>query len=330
MKFIAFNVREDERVYFEEWSKVNNVKVDLHTEEITSDNLNSFNGYDAVIGLQTGKYPARFFEKMKEFGIRDFSIRNVGVDNVDLQSAKDNEVTVTNVPAYSPNAIAEFAITQLMQMLRQTRVFRRKFAKQDYRWAPYISKELRALTVGVIGTGRIGRAAIDILKGFGAKIVAYDPYHNPQLEEEGVYVDTLDELYQVSDAITLHMPATEQDRHIIDAKAIAKMKDGVYIVNTARGILIDTTALIAALKSGKIAGAALDTYENETPIFNRNLQGREMQDKTFKELISLDNALVTPHIAFYTETAVENMVIISLDSAKSVVETGTAATVVKY
>ncbi|MCP0886412.1 D-2-hydroxyacid dehydrogenase [Ligilactobacillus sp. WILCCON 0076] len=330
MKFIAFNVREDERVYFEEWSKVNNIKVDLHTEEITSDNLNSFNGYDAVIGLQTGKYPAGFFEKMKEFGIRDFSIRNVGVDNVDLQSAKDNEVTVTNVPAYSPNAIAEFAITQLMQMLRQTRVFRRKFAKQDYRWAPYISKELRALTVGVIGTGRIGRAAIDILKGFGAKIVAYDPYHNPQLEEEGVYVDTLDELYQVSDAITLHMPATEQDRHIIDAKAIAKMKDGVYIVNTARGILIDTTALIAALKSGKIAGAALDTYENETPIFNRNLQGRELQDKTFKELISLDNALVTPHIAFYTETAVENMVIISLDSAKSVVETGTAATVVKY
>ena len=232
------------------------------------------------------------------------------------------------MPAYSPNAIAEFAVTQLMQMLRQTRTYRRKFAEQDYRWAPYISKELRSMTVGVVGTGRIGRAFIQIVQGFGAKVVAFDPYHNPELEAAGLYVDSLEELFAKADAISLHMPATDQDKHIIGQEALAQMKDGVYLVNTARGSLIDTKALIAALKSGKVAGAALDTYEAETPIFNHDLRNQALTDETFKELISLDNALVTPHIAFYTETAVQNMVEIALDSAKSVLETGQASTIV--
>ncbi|MDY4065050.1 MAG: D-2-hydroxyacid dehydrogenase [Ligilactobacillus agilis] len=328
MNFIAFSVRDDERPYFEKWAQVNNVKVDLRSEEISEDNLDTIKGYDAVIGLQTGTYPLGLFAKMQEYGVKDLSIRNVGVDNIDLAAARQKGVTVTNVPAYSPNAIAEFAVTQLMQMLRQTRTYRRKFAEQDYRWAPYISKELRSMTVGVVGTGRIGRAFIQIVQGFGAKVVAFDPYHNPELEAAGLYVDSLEELFAKADAISLHMPATDQDKHIIGQEALAQMKDGVYLVNTARGSLIDTKALIAALKSGKVAGAALDTYEAETPIFNHDLRNQALTDETFKELISLDNALVTPHIAFYTETAVRNMVEIALDSAKSVLETGQASTIV--
>ena len=328
MKFIAFSVRDDERPYFEKWAQENGIEVELRTEEITSQNLEEIKGYDAVIGLQTGTYPLGLFEKMGEYGIKDLSIRNVGVDNIDLAAAKANGVTVTNVPAYSPNAIAEFAVTQLMQMLRQTRIYRQKFAEQDYRWAPYISKELRSMTVGVVGTGRIGRAFIQIVQGFGAKVVAYDPYHNPELEKAGLYVDSLPELFAKADAISLHMPATDQDKHIIGQEALAQMKDGVYLVNTARGSLIDTKALIKALKSGKVAGAALDTYEDETPIFNHDLRNQDLTDETFKELISLDNALITPHIAFYTETAVQNMVEISLDSAKAVLKNGQANTIV--
>ena len=138
-----------------------------------------------------------------------------------------------------------------------------------------------------MGTGRIGRAAIQIYKGFGAKVIAYDPFHNPELEKEGIYVEKED-LLKKADVITLHMPATDDDYHFINEKTISMMKDGAYIVNTARGALIDTSALVEALKSGKLAGAALDTYENEASIFNHDLEGQEIEDETFKELIKLD------------------------------------------
>ena len=184
------------------------------------------------------------------------------------------------------------------------------------------------MTVGVMGTGRIGRAAIQIYKGFGAKVIAYDPFHNPELEKEGIYVEKED-LLKKADVITLHMPATDDDYHFINEKTISMMKDGAYIVNTARGSLIDTSALVEALRSGKLAGAALDTYENEASIFNHDLEGQEIEDETFKELIKLDNVVVSPHIAFYTNVAVENMVKISLNSAKEVIETGTSSTLVK-
>ena len=299
MKFVAFNVREDERRYFEEWSKENGIEVSLKKEEITPDNVSETVGYDAVIGLQTGLYPDNLFKELSDANIKVFSVRNVGVDNINLDDAKQNGIAVTNVPAYSPSAIAEFSVTQLLQLLRNQNLFRKRMAKQDYRWAPFVGKELGKMTVGVMGTGRIGRAAIQIYKGFGAKVIAYDPFHNPELEKEGIYVEKEDLLKKA------------------------------YIVNTARGALIDTSALVEALKSGKIAGAALDTYENEASIFNHDLEGQEIEDETFKELIKLDNVVVSPHIAFYTNVAVENMVKISLDSAKEVIETGTSSTLVK-
>ncbi|KRL04265.1 D-2-hydroxyacid dehydrogenase [Liquorilactobacillus oeni] len=329
MKFIAFNVRSDEEKYFKAWEAQNDLQVRCVSGPLTNDELDSVAGYDAVLALQTGTYPQDMFKKFKEYGVKVFSIRNVGVDNIDLKAAKENGVLVTNVPAYSPNAIAEFSVTQLMQLLRNITLFRNKVAAHDFRWAPYVGKELRTLTVGVIGTGRIGRAAINIYRGFGAKVIAYDLYPNPTLEKEGIYVDSYEELFKQADVITLHMPATPSDHHLIDKKAIAQMKDGVYIINTARGALIDTEALISGIKEGKIAGAALDTYENESPIFNNDLRNKELTDSLFKQLLELDNVLITPHVAFYTETAVENMVTIALNSAREACEKGTAETLVK-
>lgn len=329
MKFIAFNVREDEEKYFAQWEKETGNEVLRLPEMLDMASVEKTKGFDGVLALQTGTYPSEMFAEFKKFGVKVFSIRNVGVDNVDLDAAKENGIVVTNVPAYSPNAIAEFSVTQLMQLLRNTTIFRNKVAKQDFRWAPYVGRELRSLTVGVVGTGRIGRAAINIYRGFGAKVIAYDLYPNPELKEQGIYVDSYDELFSQADVITLHMPATPNDHHLVNSEILNKMKDGSYIINTARGALVDTKALISALKSGKLAGAALDTYENESDIFNHDLSGKKIDDPIFKELLALDNVLVTPHIAFYTETAVENMVLISLNSAKSVCEDGTASTIVK-
>lgn len=326
MKFIAFSVRDDERPYFEQFEQKNDVKVTLVADALTKDTMHQAKGYDAIIALQTGQYPDELYGFMAEEGIKSLAIRNVGTDNLNLDLAKEKGIIVTNVPAYSPAAIAEFSVTQLMQLLRNIPTFNHKIAQRDFRWAPNIARELNEMTVGIIGTGRIGRAAMQIYQGFGAKVIAYDPYHAKDLEEQGIYVDTLQALYQQADVITLHMPGSKHDTHMIDADAFAMMKDGVYIVNTARGALIDTKALIAAIKSGKVAGAVLDTYEGETPLFNHDWSNKPVQDTTFNELLALDQVLMTPHIAFYTTTAVKNMVTIACDSAKSVVTTGDAPT----
>lgn len=328
MQMIAFSVRDDEEPFFREWSTKNNIQVDLIKDPLTDETMDKINGHDAVLALQTGEYPKSLFNKAQSLGIKVFSIRNVGVDNVDLKEASANNIAVTNVPAYSPTAIAEFSVTLLLQLLRKIDNFRKRSEQQDFRWEGNVGQEIHDQTIGVIGTGRIGKAAISIYRGFGAKIVAYDPYPDSKLAAEGIYVDSKEELYQKADIITLHMPASLKDKHMIDAQAISEMKDGVYLINTARGLLIDTAALIDGLKSGKVAGAGLDTYENESPLFTHDLRGKEIKDPLFNELRELENVIVTPHVAFYTDTAVKNMVRLSLNSAKSVIETGTADSIV--
>lgn len=329
MKLIAFGMRKDEVGFGNQWSDDNQVDVKITQDLLTNETIQQADGFDGIIALQTIPYNEALFSKMKEMNIKILSVRNVGVDNIDLVAAKKYGVMVTNVPAYSPNAIAEFSVTQLMQLLRKTPEFNLKIKNQDYRWAPNISRELRSLAVGVIGTGRIGRVAMDIYKGFGAKVIAYDVYPNAELKKSGIYVDTLDELFEQADVITLHTPATKDNEHMLNRSSFAKMKRGVLIVNTARGTLINTEDLIDALKSGQVGGAALDTYEFENPIFNHDLTNSSIEDPLFNELLDMVNVILTPHIAFYTETAVKNMVEIALNSAYQFLTTGVVETEVK-
>ena len=237
---------------------------------------------------------------------------------------------VTNVPVYSPAAIAEFSVTQLMNLLRRTKEYFHKFERNDFRWAPQISQELNQQTVGVIGTGHIGRVAIDIYKGFGAKVFAYDVYRNPELEKEGLYVDTLDELYAKATVVTLHIPLFPSTEHMLNQEAFDKMRDGVFIVNASRGPLIDEQALIDALDSGKVAGAALDVLEDETKVFNHDMTGKNMTYPEFWNLNSRENVLISPHTAFYTNVAVQNMVKYSLSANKDLIEAGTSDKLVKF
>lgn len=315
IKLIAFGVRKDEGPYFKNWEKQNDAELTLVPELLSEENIDKIKGYDGIIGLQTTPYKREYFEKMKEAGIKILSIRNIGVDNIDLEAAKENQIPITNVPAYSPSAIAEFTITQMMQLVRNTKIFNQRMAHQDYRWEPNISPQINQLTVGVVGTGRIGRTVIKLLDGLGAKVIAYDPFHNPELEKRGIYVEKMSELYQKADIITLHMPATKDNYHLFDSEAFNQMKDGVMIINTARGTLIDSKALIQALDAGKVGGAALDTYEYELPIFDHDLTGKKIDDPIFNNLNERGNVLITPHIAFYTTEAVKNMVEVALNCA---------------
>jgi D-lactate dehydrogenase len=323
MKIVAYGIRDDERPYVAQWSESQNVEVKIVSELLDEDTVEQAKGYDGAVVYQQKPYTAAVLDKLASYGITALSLRNVGVDNIDADAIKRNGFKVTNVPAYSPAAIAELSVTQLMRLLRYTNIFDKKQAAGNLKWAPDIALELNQMTVGVVATGRIGRAAIQIYKGFGAKVIAYDVFRNPALEAEGMYVDTLDDLYAQADVITLHAPATKDNDRMINDDSIAKMKDGVFLINAARGALIDTDALIKGLDSGKIAGAAIDTYEDEVGVFNTDFGSFDaIPDARLKDLMQRDNVLVTPHIAFYTTTAVKNMVQFALTSNKNLIEKG--------
>ena len=183
---------------------------------------------------------------------------------------------------------------------------------------------MNQLTVGVAGTGRIGRAAIKIYQGFGAKVIAYDKFHNPEIEKQGLYVDDLDTLLKESDVVTLHIPSLGKDHTVINKDTIAEMKDNAIVVNSARGDLINTEELYDAVANGKLYGAVLDVYENEVGVFNTDLSDQEFSDKLLERVIKSNRIILTPHIAFYTTKAVKNMATVSLNSMVSELENGSS------
>ncbi|MHC9532772.1 D-2-hydroxyacid dehydrogenase [Dellaglioa sp. L3N] len=321
MKIIAYGIRDDELPYVQEWEKNNHIEIKTVSELLDEETVELATNYDVIVAYQQKDYTAGLIKKIHDLAINYLSIRNTGVDNVDGDAVNKYGLIVTNVPSYSPSAVAELSVAKLLELFRKTPQFNHKMQNNDFTWEPDISKEIRTQTIGVIGTGRIGQTAIRIFKAFGAKIIGYDIYQNPALKEEGIYVDSLDELYAKSTVITIHSPATEDNYHLLDDAAFNKMQNGVHILNMARGTLIDTDALIRALDSGKVAGAALDTLENETDYFNEKLTTSQVNG-TFKNLLQRENVLITPHTAFYTEPAVRNMVIGALDASKDLIETG--------
>ena len=329
-KIFAFSIRKDEEPYVKEWASQHpDVQVEYTSELLTPETAKKAKGADGVVVYQQLDYTADTLQALANEGITKMSLRNVGVDNIDMAKAKELGFEITNVPVYSPNAIAEHAAIQTARILRQTKVMDEKVANGDLRWAPTIGREVRDQTVGVIGTGHIGQVYMQIMEGFGAKVIAYDPFENPELKKQGYYVDSLDDLYAQADVISLHVPATKENFHMINQDTIAKMKDNVVLVNCSRGVLVDTDAVIAGLDSGKIFGFVMDTYEDEVGIFNADWRGKQFPDSRLEDLIHRSNVLVTPHTAFYTTHAVRNMVIKVFDNNCKLINGKPADTPVK-
>ncbi len=242
--------------------------------------------------------------------------RSTGYNHIDLDYCKQRNITVCNVPNYGATTVAEFTIGVMLGLMRRIPLAKSQMKTNSVYLPNYVGDNISGKTVGVIGTGAIGRGVIRILQAFDAKIIAYDPYPSQALLNQGVYyVKELEELYEKSDIITLHCPATDRNFHLLDALAFSRMKRGVYIINTARGSLIDTEALYAALKSGIVGGAALDVLENEDVITEREFS-TDMEKKptdflidsviNFK-MLQLNNTLITPHIAFNSIDAVQQI-----------------------
>ena len=232
--------------------------------------------------------------------------RSIGYDHVDLHKAKELGMKVSNV-SYPPSGVANYAIMLMLMLQRRITQILARADLQDYSLKGKIGRDMSFSSVGVIGTGRIGRTVIEHLSGFGCKIYCYDPYQNEEVKKYAEYV-SLDELYAKSEVITLHTNATEENHHLLNAEAFAKMKDGVLIVNTARGKLIDTDALVEALESGKVGGAALDVLEKEDGLYYYNRIGDVIANRDMALLRSFPNVIMSPHTAFYTQQAISHMV----------------------
>ena len=315
MKIFAYGIRNDEKPALEDWKSAHpEVEVDYTQELLTPETAALAKGSDSVVVYQQLDYTPETLKALAEAGVTNMSLRNVGTDNIDFETAKALDFNISNVPVYSPNAIAEHAAIQVAALLSQAKVMENKVQKRDLRWEPTIRREVRDQVVGVVGTGHIGQVFMRIMEGFGAKVIAYDIFKNPELEKKGYYVDSLDDLYKQADVISLHVPDVPANVHMINDKSIAEMKDGVVIVNCSRGPLVDTDAVIRGLDSGKIFGFVMDTYEGEVGVFNKDWEGKEFPDARLADLIDRPNVLVTPHTAFYTTHAVRNMVVKAFDN----------------
>ncbi len=257
---------------------------------------------------------------LSQAGIEYVSTRSIGYDHIDVDYARSVGICVGNV-AYSPDSVADFTLMLMLMAVRNAKSIVRRTDSHDYRLNEVRGKELRDLTVGVIGTGRIGAAVMDRLRGFGCRTLAYDN----RLKTSAHYVP-LDDLLQQSDIITLHTPLTADTRHLLNGRRIEQIKHGAFVINTGRGALLDTDALLSALESGRLGGAALDVLEGEDGIFYTDCRGKPIGSEPLLRLQQLPNVLISPHTAYYTDHALNDIVENSVISCRTFEEENAAWT----
>jgi D-lactate dehydrogenase len=275
-------------------------------------------GFPAVCSFVNDRVDAATLEVLHKGGVRLVAARSAGYNHVNLQTAQRLGIRVVRVPEYSPHAVAEHAVALVLTLVRHIpRAFAR-VREWNFSLDGLVGFDLAGKTVGVVGTGRIGRVAARIFRGFGCNVLCYDLAPDPAFERElGVRFVPLETLFSESDILSLHVPLTPGTRHMVDAAALARMKRGVVLVNTGRGALIDSRALLSALKSGHVGAAGLDVYEEEEGVFFQDLSGQVLQDDVLARLLTFPNVLVTSHQAFLTHEALANIAETTLESVRA-------------
>lgn len=306
MKIAVYNYREfDEGIYFEKFSKIYNVEIIRIDDAPNCKNANLANGCFGVSVITTA-ITKDIIQTWSNLGVKHISTRTIGYDHIDLQAAKDFKMTVSNV-TYSTASVANYTVMLILMALRKMKMVMRRAIGFDYSLEESIGMELENKTVGVVGTGAIGQKVIQNLSGFGCKIIATDPFIKKEVTKYAQYV-SLEKLIQESDIITFHVPALKDTYHIVCQETINQMKEGVILVNTARGSVINTTDLIKNLENGKIGACALDVIENELGLYYQDYKYQVIGNHELSILKDMPNVLLTPHLAFYTEQAVSDMV----------------------
>ncbi len=310
---MVYNLREfDERPYFNQYAEKYGIRIVSTAESPTLENADLAKGC-RFVNVITTPIQRPLLERFHALGVRYLVTRTIGYDHIDTKAAQELGIQIANTP-YGPDGVAEYTILLMLMCIRKMRSIQHRFEGQDYTLKGLLGRELSDMTVGVIGTGRIGTRLIQMLTGFGCKVLAYSPHPNETAAQHATYC-SLETLLRNSDLITLHAPATDATWHMLDASAFSSMKDGVVLINTARGALMDTDALLANLQTGKIGALGLDVLENESALFYYDRREELLPNQDLYLLKSYPNVVITHHMAFYTQQCVETMVRDSLRGA---------------
>ena len=309
-KISFYDTKPYDKIYFDQLKEKYDCEIIYHDTKLSKATAVLSSGCDCVCAFVNDTLDKETLEILYNLGIRVIAMRCAGYNNIDFHYAYE-KIHVLRVPAYSPYAVAEAAMGMLLMLNRK--LHKAYIRTRDFNFSlnGLVGFDLHGKTIGIIGTGKIGRTFIDVCSGFGMNMLMYDPY--PAKGTDYNYV-SLDEIFAKSDIISLHCPLTKDSYHIIDEEAIKKMKKGVFIINTSRGALIDSEALLEGLKSGKVGAAGLDVYEEESEVFFEDFSDKIIQDDVLARLVSLPNVLVTSHQAFLTNEALENIATTTLSN----------------
>ncbi|MFY9902028.1 MAG: NAD(P)-dependent oxidoreductase [Trichococcus sp.] len=315
MRLIYYGVSADEEKFIKRWSFSNKIPVTIINEGISSENVHFAGPHDGVCLYPSPemRQSELLYRKLREQGIHQLSVKSTGVDGINFEWAEKYGLTVTNVPSYSPTSVGHFAIMAILMVLRNIPTVLQTNSSRK----TTIGRELQDVTVGILGTGRIGCVVAEGIHALGGRVIASSSKENPRLKGKVSYV-SYEELLEESDVLSIHIPLSEKSTHLFSEEAFAKMKPGSCLVNTARGKIVDTEALIQALATGKLAGAALDALEDEEKYFSVGWE----KNPYYSRLMAFPNVLITPHIAYHTELAVQEIVETSLTNSRDIIIAG--------
>ncbi|MBQ8908625.1 MAG: 2-hydroxyacid dehydrogenase [Clostridia bacterium] len=322
MKIAFFDTKPYDKPYFEKYGKEYGVTFKFFETKLTADTVELAAGYDGVCAFVNDRVDAAVIDRLQELGVGILALRCAGFNNVDMKHAF-GRLHVLRVPAYSPYAVAEHAMALLLTSVRRIHKAYIRSKEFNFSLSGLTGFDLHGKTVGIVGTGKIGKVFAGICLGFGMRVLAYDKYPDAELvKRAGVEYVTLDALFAESDVISLHCPLTEETHYLVNADSISRMKKGVVIINTSRGALVDSEALLSGIKSRQVGAACLDVYEEEADLFFEDNSGHIMEDDTLARLITMPNVLVTSHQAFLTEEALENIAETTVKNIVTLAETG--------
>lgn len=328
IKIAFFDTKDYDKEFFDEYNKKYNYEITYFESKLNSETVQLARGFNAICIFVNDMADKATLDKLNEYGIKLIALRCAGFNNVDL--AHLGNIKVVRVPQYSPYAVAEHATALLLNINRKIYKAYQRVKKYNFSLDGLLGFDLHNKTVGVVGTGRIGKAFIEIMNGFGTKILAYDLFKDEKASKElGFEYVEFDELCEKSDIISLHCPLTPETEHIINKNSLGKMKNNVIIINCSRGNLIDTNDLIDALSSGKIGGVGLDVYDNESDFFLKDMSNSYERDKNLSLLISMPNVLITSHQAFFTSEALNKIASDTCQNIEDIFKNGSCINEIK-
>jgi D-lactate dehydrogenase len=307
MEVAIFSTKPYDKQFLEEANQKFGHKLHFFEDSLTDETVIFTQHIDAICVFVNDRIDNDLITKLAANDVKLIALRCAGFNNVDVEAAAKHGIKVVRVPAYSPYAVAEHTLAMILTLNRKTHRAFNRVRESNFSLNGLIGFDVHGKTVGVIGTGRIGAIFCNVMQGLGCKVVAYDPYPSEELKNKGIEYKSLPDLYKVSDIIALKCPLVPETYHLINDEAVKQMKKGVMLINTSRGGLIDTEALVKGLKSGIIGYLGIDVYEQEEDIFYKDLSDTIIKDDLIMRLITFPNVLITSHQAFFTDTAMRNI-----------------------